>query len=180
MSFKKLEEKTQNIELPNWIIDQVKDKTNISDERSAIVQFISANLSESYDKYRMENMYNHNQNRVEHKCVLCVCSAGLLRSPTTAVVLAGEPFNFNTRAAGVMEEYCLILVDKYLLHWADEIVVMTDDIEDWLNSLLEEHEYSAEHRPKVLNLKIADSYRYRDPVLMELIRKRYKELSCVS
>ena len=41
------------------------------------------------------------------KRVLCVCSAGLLRSPTIAWILSNPPFNFNTRAAGVSLEYVL-------------------------------------------------------------------------
>ena len=36
----------------------------------------------------------------DFKKVLCVCSAGLLRSPTAAWVLSNAPFNFNTREIG--------------------------------------------------------------------------------
>ena len=37
----------------------------------------------------------------DYKRVLCVCSAGLLRSPTAAYVLSQAPYNYNTRAAGL-------------------------------------------------------------------------------
>ncbi len=71
---------------------------------------------------RMHNAGNLHQG--QYKKVLCVCSAGLLRSPTTAVVLSKEPYNFNTRAAGCVPDYALIKVDAVLIHWADEIVCM--------------------------------------------------------
>lgn len=57
------------------------------------------------------------------KKVLTVCSAGLLRSPTAARILA-EEYGYNTRAAGMVTEYALIPVDEVLIYWADEIVFM--------------------------------------------------------
>ncbi len=104
-----------------------------------------------------------------YKRVLCVCSAGCLRSPTAAVVLAGEPFNLNTRAAGSDEEFAIIPVDDVLIAWADEIVFMEE-----------------RHRTQVLNrfslngkliqvLSIPDQYSYRAPTLVELIKERYRD-----
>ena len=104
------------------------------------------------------------------KKVLCVCSAGLLRSPTIAVVLSQEPYNYNTRAAGLSEEYALILVDDVLLHWADEIVCaeswMSQEIEEMLKALSMEHK-------DIIALDIPDKYEYRNPELMQLIREKY-------
>lgn len=71
---------------------------------------------------RLANVNNPYQGSARR--VLCVCSAGLLRSPTTAVVLANEPFNYNTRAAGTSDEFALVPVDQALLTWANEIVCM--------------------------------------------------------
>ncbi len=62
------------------------------------------------------------------KKVLCLCSAGLLRSPTAANVLHRE-FGFNTRSAGVMD-YALIPLSEALFLWADEVLVM--DIQHYL------------------------------------------------
>ena len=62
---------------------------------------------------RLANTHNHYQG--DAKRVLCVCSAGLLRSPTAAFVLSQEPFGFNTRAAGIAEDFALIVVDDVLL-----------------------------------------------------------------
>lgn len=101
-----------------------------------------------------------------YKKVLCVCSAGLLRSPTAAVVLANK-FNCNTRAAGLSEEYALIPVDDVLLKWADEIVCM----EKW-----QEAELKTRTDKPVLCLEIDDNFSYRDPKLMGLIEAQYERL----
>lgn len=102
----------------------------------------------------------------DFKKVLCVCSAGLLRSPTTAVVLSQEPFNFNTRAAGLIEDFALIPVDDVLLAWADEVVCMTKEQETVLKTRTEK---------PVICLNIPDSFGYRDPQLMTLIKERYQQ-----
>src|SRR5258708_32622248 len=73
---------------------------------------------------RLGNITNRFQGK--YKKVLCVCSAGLLRSPTAAFVLSQEPYNFNTRAVGIEEEFALIPIDRVVVEWADEIVCMQD------------------------------------------------------
>ena len=50
------------------------------------------------------------------KRVLCVCSAGLLRSPTIAKVLVMN--GYNTRSCGC-RDYALIQIDNVLIEWAD-------------------------------------------------------------
>lgn len=110
-----------------------------------------------------KNKYQQN-----FKKVLCLCSAGLLRSPTAAVVLSQEPFNFNTRAAGCTKEYALIPVDEVLLEWADEIVVMEKVQELGLKPYTEK---------PIICLEIEDKYPYRNPELIELIKTRYQEKS---
>lgn len=112
---------------------------------------------------RLANCKNRFQGRA--KKVLCVCSAGLLRSPTAAVVLSQEPYNFNTRAAGLTPEYALIPVDEVLIEWADEIVVM----EKWMAEEIEAYE-----KP-IIVLDVPDEFPYRDPRLVELIKKNYDE-----
>lgn len=102
------------------------------------------------------------------KKVLCVCSAGLLRSPTAAVVLSQEPFNYNTRAAGINDEYALIPVSEVLVFWADEIVCM----EDWQAEELKKHT----DKP-VYCLNIEDKYEYRNPELIQLINDKYIEMT---
>lgn len=103
-----------------------------------------------------------------HK-VLCVCSAGCLRSPTAALVLSQEPYNFNTRAAGTYEDIAIVPVTDTLLEWADEIVCME---EHHANSVISHLQYLHLDKP-VKVLGIPDNYGYRDPVLMEFIKKAY-------
>jgi predicted protein tyrosine phosphatase len=91
----------------------------------------------------------------------------LLRSPTAAVVLSQEPFNYNTRAAGV-HSYALIQVDRVLTEWADEIVVMESYMLETLKDKL------PLNKP-VIVLGIKDNYAYRDKELMALIKQRYLE-----
>lgn len=101
--------------------------------------------------------------------VLTVCSAGCLRSPTAAVVLAQEPYNFNTRSAGVYGGMAIVTVTDTLLAWADEIVCMENYHADYITELLQK--YGLEKPIKVLN--IPDNFAYRDPTLIDLIKKAY-------
>lgn len=102
-----------------------------------------------------------------NKKVLCVCSAGLLRSPTMARVLA-EEYDYNTRAAGINKEYALIDVTDVLITWADEIVVA----EDWMaNEILSKFG----SKDNIIILDIPDKYGYMDKTLVKLIKERYEE-----
>ena len=97
------------------------------------------------------------------KRVLCVCSAGLLRSPTVAWILSNPPFNFNTRAAGDRSEFALIQVDDVLLNWADEIVCM------------ERHhaqDLPQDHGKPVHVLNLPDQFPFRHPDLVRLATER--------
>ena len=129
-------------------------------------------MSDPFLMNRLANCTNRYQG--EYKRVLCVCSAGLLRSPTAAFVLSQEPYNFNTRAAGLNPEFALVPVDRVLLEWADEIVVMSAQQAEQIRAMLEDE------KPIVV-LGIPDNFRYQDPELIRLIRESYdkhtKELS---
>lgn len=116
---------------------------------------------------RISNSGNRFQG--DYKRVLCVCSAGLLRSPTTAFVLSQEPYNYNTRAAGVAEDYALVVVDQVLLEWADEVVCMTKGQEEELNEKLKKFRI----KKPVLCLEVPDNFEYRNPKLIEMIKKNY-------
>lgn len=109
---------------------------------------------------RLANCHNHFQGKA--KKVLCVCSAGLLRSPTTAVVLQQE-FGHNTRAAGLTTEFALIPVDEVLLEWADEVVVM----ESWMSQELDHFD------GPLICLNIPDNFSYMDQELQDLIKTNY-------
>jgi predicted protein tyrosine phosphatase len=100
------------------------------------------------------------------KKVLCVCSAGLLRSPTAAEVLSREPFNYNTRAAGIETSFALIPVDEVLIEWADEIICMTQVQAGMLRALTEKYIHC---------LNIPDSFEFRNTELQEMIARKYKD-----
>ena len=106
----------------------------------------------------------------DYKRVLTVCSANMLRSPTIAHVLSAEPYNFNTRSAGVAG-FALIPVTEELLMWADEVVCA--DTEHALHIRDKLMQYQLD-KP-IVNLNIPDIYEYRNPKLIELIKERYEQ-----
>ena len=106
----------------------------------------------------------------DYKRVLTVCSANMLRSPTMAHVLSAEPYNFNTRSAGIAG-FALIPVTEELLMWADEVVCA--DTEHALHIRDKLMQYQLD-KP-IINLNIPDIYEYRNPKLIELIKERYEQ-----
>jgi predicted protein tyrosine phosphatase len=110
----------------------------------------------------------------DRKKVLCVCSAGLLRSPTAAWILSNEPFNFNTRACGAEPEYALIPLDEALVYWADEVVVM----ETWQAHEVEEIAKALPwgNTPKIHVLSVPDNYGFRDAGLVDAMLPKLKEI----
>lgn len=129
-------------------------------------------MTEDQDPYlmnRLGNCQNKYQNFHKHKRVVCVCSAGLLRSPTAAFVLSQEPWNFNTRAVGLIPEFALVPLDQVLLEWADEFVCMTQDQADAVSAMLNQIDRPA----PVTCLNIPDNFSYRDPELIKLITEHY-------
>ena len=121
---------------------------------------------------RLWNTKNPHQGR--YKRVLCVCSAGLLRSPTAALVLSQEPYNYNTRAAGAMADFALVPVDGVLIDWAEEIVCME---QSHANALQDNFDVS---RKTIHVLGIPDNFAYRDSKLVELIKDRYKAIEAAA
>lgn len=115
---------------------------------------------------RMNALHNcTNPHQGNAKKILCVCSAGLLRSPT----LAGELYKrgYNTRAAGV-HDYALIQVDEVLLTWADEII--------FVQKGLKEHVKGINPDTPVIELAIPDRFPYRDEALVRTINNCLDEL----
>jgi predicted protein tyrosine phosphatase len=120
------------------------------------------------------NRLANNKNRFQGdaKRVLCCCSAGLLRSPTAAVVLSQEPYNYNTRAVGVVPEYALVPIDPVLVDWADEIVVM----ESWQADTVRIDFPEESKGKRVIVLNVPDKYPRMNPELVELIKKAYRDV----
>lgn len=124
---------------------------------------------------RLGNVKNPYQD-VNVKKVLTVCSAGLLRSPTTAKVLA-ENYGFNTRSAGITKEYALIIVDEVLVYWADEIVFMQNEHLEMFKYMFKDSKIAQtmleEGKYQVLN--IPDAYAWNDAELVKLILEKYEK-----
>jgi predicted protein tyrosine phosphatase len=118
---------------------------------------------------RLHNMRNPNQGKA--KKVLCVCSAGLLRSPTLAWILSNEPFNYNTRAVGTSSEYALIVLDEVQLQWADAVVFVDEG--NFIDAKFDHEELIVNMEHHVL--EIPDVYQFRHPKLVEAATQQLKE-----
>lgn len=104
------------------------------------------------------------------KKVLCVCSAGLLRSPTLANVLHKE-MGYNTRACGSAESFALIPLSEALIQWADEIVFVDEGCKDYLDN--ETKEEISSSRATTVTLDVPDEYSFGDEVLEKELLRQY-------
>lgn len=102
--------------------------------------------------------------------VLCVCSAGLLRSPTMASVLHTNA-GYNTRAAGSSEDFALIPVSEVLIRWADEIVFVEKHNQDEVLANNPDLRDVVLRKSVVLN--VPDQYGYNEPMLRSAIWEQY-------
>lgn len=110
-----------------------------------------------------KNAYQTNTKRV-----LCVCSAGLLRSPTAANILHAA-HGYNTRAAGSCEDFALIPVSEVLLHWADEVVfVNRDNLND-----MDEEQLKILMGKDVFVLNLPDQFNWNEDGLKQEILSQY-------
>ena len=117
---------------------------------------------------RLANTQNPFQG--DMKKVLCVCSAGLLRSPTLAYILSNAPFNYNTRACGAALEYALIPITEELVYWADEIIF----VEKWQQTIVEN--FMKKSIKPIHLINTPDQYKTRDPELIKYLTPKLKEL----
>lgn len=98
---------------------------------------------------------------------LCVCSAGLLRSPSIAKFLTER--GYNTRACGTSQEYALVPLSVALLTWADEIHVVAEQAD-----VIFEQKEKLNLDAKVYVYNIPDMYRTFEPKLMEIIKQEFE------
>jgi len=120
------------------------------------------------------NQIGNAKNPYQGKAIkaLCVCSAGLLRSPTIARELTLR--GYNTRACGTSEKYALVYISEALIHWADEIHVVKGEaryLETCLLSLFSDKK----DRPKVIVYDLPDIYGTFDPQLNLKIQEKLDE-----
>lgn len=120
------------------------------------------------NRNQLGNVRNPYQGPV--KKVLCVCSAGLLRSPSMADLLHAE-FGLNTRACGSSKDFALIPITEALIYWAEEIVFVNHDNYDDLDE--EEKELLRVLEKPISILSIPDDYDWGNLILKEIIFDQY-------
>lgn len=110
--------------------------------------------------HNVSNPYQGNDKRV-----LCVCSAGLLRSPTIAFILQRE-YGYNTRSCGV-HDYALIPISTALVLWADEVVFAEEEHYNTVKDcqVMEQKKY------RILN--VPDKYWRMEEELQKFIIENY-------
>ena len=124
-------------------------------------------------KGHRNQLYNiHNESQGNTKKVLCVCSAGLLRSAILQNTLIRE-YGYNVRNCGTEESYALIPISEALVLWADEIVFVSKSNYRSIQLDLEELNMPKE---KIFILNIPDIYNFNDPKLVEICKQQYKEI----
>lgn len=110
----------------------------------------------------------------QSKRVLCVCAAGLLRSPTLAWVLSNPPYNFNTRSCGANPAFALIVLDDILIEWADTIIFVNPEVAFEAQCRFDLK--SLNPAPEFITLDIPDDYDFRDPALVSICEHEAKKL----
>ena len=119
----------------------------------------------------------NNKYQGDSKRVLCVCSAGMLRSPTAAVVLQSR-YGYNTRAVGIEQEFALMPLTEVLLVWADEIVCFDLAHQMALETIIERIPDVKEDLYKNIHLlRIPDEYDYMEEELQGRIWKQYEDVT---
>ena len=117
-------------------------------------------------------LYNiHNSFQGDTKKVLCVCSAGLLRSATLQNFLIKE-YGYNVRNCGTEESYALIPISEALIRWADEIVFVNR--QNYSHVAEDIIAFDAAHKIHILT--IPDAYGFNDPELVKICKEQYEEI----
>jgi len=111
-----------------------------------------------------------NKYQTEAKRVLCVCSAGMLRSPTLGNVLHKE-YGYNTRACGSSKPWALIPITEALIVWADQIVFVNKD--NYLELDQEERDCIKKTGADVVHLSIEDDFPWNDDSLVQKLKHEY-------
>lgn len=100
------------------------------------------------------------------KRILCVCSIGMLRSPTLANYL-NYTYGYNTRSCGTDKDYALIPITEALITWADLILFVNK--ENYLQLDSAELSLISELGTDVKWLNIEDDYEWNSPELISYI-----------
>lgn len=110
-----------------------------------------------------------NESQGRYPRALFVCSAGMLRSPTAAVI--GAELGMNTRSCGT-ESYALVPLSANLIYWAETIYFVNPENYDHAQrTFWEMDELSVLLDRKSVVWNIEDIYDYMDPRLVKKIRE---------
>lgn len=98
--------------------------------------------------------------------VLFICSRNKLRSPTGEVVFSDLP-DVEARSAGISND-AQVLVSVEDIEWADIIFVMAQSHKNKLTKKF----HSQVNKQRVICLGIPDIYKYMDPELIEIFKRK--------
>jgi len=128
------------------------------------------NLTDVITSYRGGVLDNPYQG--EHKKVLFVCSAGILRSATAARIYAGK---YNTRSCGTYD-IALIQISSNLVLWADEIVFVNQENYNMFKGMIDDDELFDRLSAKIKVLNIPDKYPHMHPELIKAFEEQYEAI----
>ena len=101
---------------------------------------------------------------------LCVCSVGMLRSPTLANILFGKG-GYNVRACGSEVSMALVPISANLVHWADKIFfVNSENFRQALDVFSDTtEEFLIKEKAVIFNIE--DSHDYNAPALIRALNQ---------
>lgn len=110
------------------------------------------------------------------KRLLFVCSGGLLRSPTAAMIASNR--GYNARSCGSSIKIALIPISKNLILWADVVVFMNEENEDKVLRHLSEtdKELRSILIGKSICWDVEDIYNYGDDDLVWVLERKLDRL----
>lgn len=119
---------------------------------------------------QLNNLDNPAQTKV--KKVLCLCSVGMLRSPTLANLLHAE-FGWNTRSAGVDKDFALVPVSEALLKWADLVVCV--ELSVLFELVKDDEQAEAVENTRVVPLNVPDEFNWNEKELRDIMLEQVKD-----
>lgn len=101
--------------------------------------------------------------------ILFVCNQGENRSKTAKELFSKR---YKTKSAGLFALIKENRISKYVLDWADLIIVM----EECHRSYIAEYFPEEYLKKKILVMDVPDLYRHNQPELVESLRKNFKAI----
>ena len=101
---------------------------------------------------------------------LCVCSVGMLRSPTLANILLGKG-GYNVRACGSEVSMALIPISANLVHWADKIFFVNSENFQQALDVFRGTPEETMIKQKAVIFNIEDSHDYNAPALIRALNQ---------